>query len=65
MDVSLRKVVLLVSGASAAQRAAKQNLILCLPVYNAHFFPPEKASKIGMRIILEILCFRLASVINM
>ena len=36
-----------------------------LPVYNAHFFPAEKAPKIEMRIIHGILCFRLASLISM
>ena len=34
-----------------------------LPVDNAHFFPTEKASKIEMRIIDGILCFRLASLL--
>ena len=36
-----------------------------LPVYNAHFFPTEKAPKIEMRIIHGTLCFRLASLISM
>ena len=36
-----------------------------LPLYNAHFFPAEKAPKIEMRIIHGILCFRLASLISM
>ena len=36
-----------------------------LPLYNAHFFPAEKAQKIEMRIIHGILCFRLASLISM
>ena len=36
-----------------------------LPLYNAHFFPAEKAPKIEMRIIHGILCFRHASLISM
>ena len=36
-----------------------------LPVYNAQFFPTEKAPKIEMRIIHRILCFRLASLISL
>ena len=36
-----------------------------LPVYNAYFFPTEKAPKIKMRIIQRILCFRLASLISL
>ena len=36
-----------------------------LPLYNAHFFPAEKAPKIEMRIIHGILCFTLASLISM
>ena len=34
-----------------------------LPVHNVHFFPTQKASKIEMRIIDGILCFRLASLL--
>ena len=34
-------------------------------VYNAHFFPAEKALKIEIHIVHRILCVRLESLISM